>query len=259
MRTYNPSSWFPAPLFASSESFNPRLVCAETSTVSDHFNESEPLSLRGSGDSLMAPLFTGVRWVYLSLPPIHTLSSPLPSCVSIQSQETASERPEGRKGAVSDHIITQPETHSAGLLWAAAASAGFRSLVWSLGLNEGKNLSVEINHTNFDQVWKSPCVCETKTPGVLQTTLPLFFFTPSFRRTTCRSVSDRRTTQRDCLIIPMITCGFVHSAQQQMKFVCQVCFKLSVTHRIPNVLFFVDKQVDWLILMKRLTTTLRGS
>ncbi|TKS78440.1 Neurogenic locus notch -like protein 1 [Collichthys lucidus] len=34
-----------------------------------------------------------------------------------QSQETTSEWPEGRKGAVSDHIITQRETHSARLLY----------------------------------------------------------------------------------------------------------------------------------------------
>lgn len=42
---------------------------------------------------------------------------PSPPCTSIQSQEAASVWPEGRKGAVSDHIITQREAHSASLLY----------------------------------------------------------------------------------------------------------------------------------------------
>lgn len=71
--------------------------------------------LSGSWDSLMAPLFTPVRSVYLP-PHTHTHTTAPPHS-SIQSEETASQWPEGRKGAVSDHIITQRETHSARLLY----------------------------------------------------------------------------------------------------------------------------------------------
>lgn len=63
-------------------------------------------------DFLMAPLFALVRRVYLNLPTLQ------PPYTPIQSQEAASEWPEGRKGAVSDHIIIpQRETHSVRLLY----------------------------------------------------------------------------------------------------------------------------------------------
>lgn len=73
--------------------------------------------LSGSRGSSMASLFALVRWAYLNLPRTITLHSDPSLPTSIQRQETVSELPEGRKGAVSDHIITQRETHSARLLY----------------------------------------------------------------------------------------------------------------------------------------------
>lgn len=78
------------------------LACAATATVYIHFNESEPLSLR-LGRFLNGTFVCSGQMSPSHRP--HPHSTLLPLQPSIQSQETASEGPEGRKGAVSDHII----------------------------------------------------------------------------------------------------------------------------------------------------------
>lgn len=80
------------------------LACAATATVYIHFNESEPLSLR-LGRFLNGTFVCSGQTSPPHHPHPHPDSTVLPLQSSIQSQETASEGPEGRKGAVSDHII----------------------------------------------------------------------------------------------------------------------------------------------------------
>lgn len=88
------------------------LACAATATVYIHFNESEPLSLR------LGRFLNGTSVCSGQMSPSHPLPIHItPPQPSIQSQETGSECPEGRKGAVSDNIIhAQWETHCVRLL-----------------------------------------------------------------------------------------------------------------------------------------------
>lgn len=152
--------------------------------------------LSGWADSLMAPLFALVRWVHHILP----RSTVLPLQPSIQSQETASECPEGRKGAVSDNIIhAQWETHRVRLLrsrclqcWVACCKS-VRLKPWLLWLNKiarwertsppRKNQTLISCQEEWQRVCE--CMCVRDKGQIPNHVLPYYFFSPL---TTCLSV-----------------------------------------------------------------------
>lgn len=88
------------------------------------------------------------------------------------------------------------------------------------------------NHINFDRQWGGltvnvcvyiyVCVGGTKT---LQTTLPHCFYVQSDHLSVGYSITTKRdihTHAAACSIVPMIACGFAHSAQSAQK-TCRLC------------------------------------